>query len=507
MTKYEDLQAQHQALLNQRQTDRDIPALVEAVKAYVKRVRDESEVVPSPRDRDQLRANLRFWSTFLYDHTGVYPDTTLRPPLPSVLEVGSTGDVAPPSAPVLEAGSARPMAQMQAPKKGLPISRIAILGIGAFAILLIVLIGGLILSRSLRNRSLSGFSPTKMPASMSGTEVAAMPTETLSPSTGASQIPQPAEATELVGINTTVVEHVVTVTPYIDQGAVATATPTMVSFPATATEALLIPVTGGGGGGEFVPDYLRPVLSARVSVSTNPSACEVGVIQVAFNLGPNESVTQTVPVSERELGINVRQIGGALNAPAPRLRRDQNNFVFPLGDTVGVPTYLVHIEHPLLTADDVIVQIGRDCINNLVKVTYSWSQGSSFVDIEPPRNPSLALEWELVNWGPVPRLDPANPETAWVAMLNLTTGNHSGDVVYFKYSSYEGFQPLAGNQVLLEGYDPCEPAVMLVGAASEGQSIAREIRLVSPYCVEAIPLPEAPTNIEPSSTITPTPSG
>ena len=38
-----------------------------------------AEDISAPRERDQLRAILRFWASYVYDMTGTYPDTTLRP--------------------------------------------------------------------------------------------------------------------------------------------------------------------------------------------------------------------------------------------------------------------------------------------------------------------------------------------------------------------------------------------------------------------------------------------
>ncbi len=79
MTKFDELQQIHQHLLDQMDQATDKPAFTEDVRQYVARVCDEAVDVPAPRDRDQLRANLRYWGSYLYDATGTYPNTNMRP--------------------------------------------------------------------------------------------------------------------------------------------------------------------------------------------------------------------------------------------------------------------------------------------------------------------------------------------------------------------------------------------------------------------------------------------
>jgi hypothetical protein len=81
MTKYEELQAEHQKLLDQKEASSDAKAMLAAVQAHIERVKTEAAHVNDPRDRSQLRANLRFWASYVFDRTGAYPDTSLRPAL------------------------------------------------------------------------------------------------------------------------------------------------------------------------------------------------------------------------------------------------------------------------------------------------------------------------------------------------------------------------------------------------------------------------------------------
>lgn len=105
MTKFEELQQLHQRLLDRMDEVTDKAAFAREVQAYVTRVCDEAVDVPAPRDRDQLRANLRYWASYLYDATGTYPNTTMRP---SRLTAESPERVVTPAAP---APPAAPSAQ------------------------------------------------------------------------------------------------------------------------------------------------------------------------------------------------------------------------------------------------------------------------------------------------------------------------------------------------------------------------------------------------------------
>jgi hypothetical protein len=79
MTKFEELQAAHERLLEQSKAPEDVTVFVDEVQREIQNMCVAAEDVPAPRERDQLRAILRFWASYVYDHTGTYPDTTPRP--------------------------------------------------------------------------------------------------------------------------------------------------------------------------------------------------------------------------------------------------------------------------------------------------------------------------------------------------------------------------------------------------------------------------------------------
>lgn len=92
MDLFEQLQARHEELLSQQDSGAE---LVEAVREYIAHVRQAGGQVASPQERDQLRANLRYWSGYVYEHTGTYPNTELVPVAYVSDKVGTVGRALP----------------------------------------------------------------------------------------------------------------------------------------------------------------------------------------------------------------------------------------------------------------------------------------------------------------------------------------------------------------------------------------------------------------------------
>lgn len=74
MNEFNQLQAQHERMLANLET-----LSTGDVLAYIEGVRPAGAKIPLPRERDQLRANLRYWASFIYDRTHQYPNTELAP--------------------------------------------------------------------------------------------------------------------------------------------------------------------------------------------------------------------------------------------------------------------------------------------------------------------------------------------------------------------------------------------------------------------------------------------
>lgn len=75
MSKFKDLQSQHEELINS-QASQDILA---RVQQYIEDVKSSSSQIPATRERDQLRANLRYWASYVYEKNGTYPNVELLP--------------------------------------------------------------------------------------------------------------------------------------------------------------------------------------------------------------------------------------------------------------------------------------------------------------------------------------------------------------------------------------------------------------------------------------------
>jgi len=81
MSKYESLQKQHDGYLvrlDRQPTDIEVQEIID----FIEQIKAESADIIDPLDRDQLRAILRFWASYIYDQKGEYPETTLRNPDP-----------------------------------------------------------------------------------------------------------------------------------------------------------------------------------------------------------------------------------------------------------------------------------------------------------------------------------------------------------------------------------------------------------------------------------------
>lgn len=96
MKIFEELQEKHEFLL--RANEENI-INVDIVSDFVDEMISESKNINSPRERSQLRANLKHWANYLYEKTGVFPQVELLPspwrlpPLPIVLGITIFGSV------------------------------------------------------------------------------------------------------------------------------------------------------------------------------------------------------------------------------------------------------------------------------------------------------------------------------------------------------------------------------------------------------------------------------
>lgn len=79
MSRFQQLQDKHIKLLQIHEKNKASPELLKEVKDYTEEVMNASREIGDSRDRNQLRANLRFWGAYIYDQTGTYPNLNLLP--------------------------------------------------------------------------------------------------------------------------------------------------------------------------------------------------------------------------------------------------------------------------------------------------------------------------------------------------------------------------------------------------------------------------------------------
>lgn len=77
--KFSELQNWHEMLLEQEDLEDEDQDISAEILIYIKRAKKES-VHYSPEERDNLRANIRYWAPYVSKKTGKHPDTELPPP-------------------------------------------------------------------------------------------------------------------------------------------------------------------------------------------------------------------------------------------------------------------------------------------------------------------------------------------------------------------------------------------------------------------------------------------
>jgi hypothetical protein len=78
-SKFGSLQKKHQGFL-QRQlnpSENDKPINPEEVRAFINEIKANGENISQIEEREQLRANLRYWANYVYGKEGIWPETDL----------------------------------------------------------------------------------------------------------------------------------------------------------------------------------------------------------------------------------------------------------------------------------------------------------------------------------------------------------------------------------------------------------------------------------------------
>lgn len=474
------LQAEHERLLGRLDDAGGVPytgptppapdqlplglqALIHEARAYIERGKAESEWVSDARDRSQLRANLRFWASFLLKCTGVYPDTTLRPARPyqpqfyrpvsatvgldleePIAELpSSAAEPAPAAASLLdqqqqtlEAETSEEDEEASAEGAAAPSRPSNFWGLIAILIVGVIPLVAVCLALSLFY-NLDNQNPWALPVN-AATRTAAAAALLPSPTPLASSTRVPAS------------------TPNLPQGA-ASGLPPQLSAQVTLVKT--------SASGEACLPTLLLSLDAPAEIDGAPvHSAEVAVYQV----GSEEAVGRgLLEPGAAPLTLNLKE------AEVGQANRD----------------WLIQVEHPWLDVEAVILagSLFDGCVQDRVSITYglrgvgeSWEQAQM-----PSLTGDLGLRWQLLTWGP-DALQSGN----WVAAVKLQASGGGGNYVYYargdlalpaEADSASGLLP--GDQVLL-GQKQCTPVTAQIGVTSGGQSLSRRlaVRPILPEC-------------------------
>lgn len=357
MSKFQELQTRHLELVARYEQDKSSKALLDDVQAYVEQVRLAGREIGDSRERNQLRANIRFWGAYIYDHTGTYPNLDM---LPS------------------EAGTATHVPKSRA----VNIRWVVLISIIFLAIVLLILARGALLQANVPPPTLAA---TNMPIDTNSLFA--------TPGTGATQLSD----VEIFATGTAVA--------LLTQSAVHSATPTatlaaaFTQIPgstqttiATSVALTVIPPAG------FVPSstYSAPKCSNR----------EIAIAWRDFewntNLLPSLSKIEP-PVAYLSL------FGSGQVVSKVKVVPNGSPTIIKLGNSRSDQSYFLQIKHAMFLFQPMIIQFTSDCAHNNLSVTYSGH--GDVID-----NSTLNIDLTLVDWGP----DSYPRYQSWIAKLSIS---------------------------------------------------------------------------------------
>lgn len=485
MSKFEELQAAHRELLERYSNKREgRDALLKDAQAYIERVRLEAEQVPEPLDRNQLRANLRFWGSFVYDQTGTYPDTLMRPWLEAPTAPPAEAPPVPPPPPPITPPTVEQPTSPEAPaRRAISIPMLAVLG----ACLLLALAGVFSLSL-LRSRPQAGLPPTSTAIEPAATEqpggVEPSSEDTEEPAGGE---PTPSPATPATSEVSNVPTQSVQASPSPSAGGqVSPPTPTFSvdAFPLqTATAVVALPTatmplpTTGGGGGELL-------FFASVAAQSTPPDCSARSLHLEFD---PSGVYTTYPIAPAQ--VTVSQAGSGELLGTAELAPGQNIAQVELPNPGETDMLLVQARHAQLSFEAVILTFPADCSRNQVTMQYLPEiEDADTIEIllnalEPVEAAPLSLRWRLETWGPSPF------DYQWVAEFTLDGEGGDGNFLYWATGDIagSGSNLLPGDRLLVQQFG-CDPARVELGVSSAGETSQRTLLLASPLCPDWVPI-------------------
>ena len=408
MSNFQQLQDKHIKLLQSHEKHKESPELLKEVKEYTEEVVNASREIGDSRERNQLRANLRFWGAYIYDQTGTYPNLNL---LPS------------------EGGTAAP------PPKAAAINIRWVIIVPLILILLTaVYLGGRFRFTRYSNSQSSGQS------GMSDIEVFATGTAV-------------AVATQLA----------------IDPADIVTQTavPTPLTFP-TATAALYIPTTGGGGLGFIGHAYASTEIQDDISCSSQRIN-----IKILNGFATDKSVEPAILTISEEGSFNKvveRQISLTAGDSLVTINEEINTEI-NIPDARG--SYLIYIDHPKLTFDAVIIQHLPDCRGNLTNIAYVIPS-DDYDQLES--RPNLGVNFNLVAWGPNPVIDTTSIYYGIANIRVNSTENATNPIFWIFSGDSEKFELLQNDEFIA-----VSDAGYYIGVTFAGKTVSIPFVFVTPY--------------------------
>jgi hypothetical protein len=436
--------------------------LIHEARAYIERARIESEWIIEARDRSQLRANLRFWASFILNCTGSYPDTTLRPAHTYRSQLSGLHGISQANADTFDSAgrsSGDMNGAMDEPR----------------------------ISETEENSQLAG-----------SEDIPDMP---LARSAWYSQF------SRLAGVAAILIVGVIPLaavclalslffsldnqTHFVWTGNFATQTASV-----APRQPVLTPVAPGNETPKPVldpaglsPETELPLVFARVSLyerSIERAGCTPElVLSLDVPATIDETPVQPAEVIVSKAGTDQVVANGRLEPGSVPLKL-QLEEVEPSSESLA---WLIQVEHPWLDVEALILTGSAldDCARNQVSIEYG-SEASAQAWLAARDKASagdLGLNWKLLTWGP-----DALEGQDWVAAVKLLASGGNGQYVYFAEGDLAiptGAGKVNGllpeDQMVL-GQKSCHSGVARVGVTSAGQNLYRAlaVQLVDPEC-------------------------
>jgi hypothetical protein len=511
MSKFKELQDQHVRLLERHEKHKESPELLKEVREYTEQVINASREISDSRERNQLRANLRFWGSYIYDRTGTYPNLSL---LPS------------------EAKTETPSPETQA-------KNITWIVTFSLVLLIAIFLARLFLVNQYPPNTLSGeMSPVQLTvqvvnATTTFNTVGQVINYTyVVTNTGNIHLAGPVNITDdKVAVTCPGVETVGNNNNFLDQGEILTCTGTYSITRADLNAGSVTNIATANVGGiasAIASTVVRLATLDMLAQDTaqalltqpaiNPATATLGA---AFTqIAVSTATAIPLPSTDTEGGIlghanssteirdddacsshrvNIIMVHDFASdravEPATLTISEEGTFrkivekQVSLNDgrelsdgakeinteiTISNPSgsYLIYVDHPKFTFDTVIIQHLPDCHGNLNDITYDLPT-DDYDELES--RPSLGMNFGLIVWGPYPAIEPESIAEGVAKIHVSNTGSVAGNIFWIS-EKFGDFEPLQNDEFI--AYSSIN---YLIGVTSGGRTISIPFRFETPY--------------------------